>query len=165
MSTNIDQIEDGSIYVTLSLRGAQPGFHWGVFVPMKKPKGDFWHAVNYSGGWSLEIKTTARIATSRSLCLLFKVGTVTNQNWDEFKATLGNVPGTGQPSLNTQEAFTCRIWVKDALVALQNAGFICLTKPIDAIEQAAVKEGEDHRTHVELGEDGAYVWNDTGFFS
>jgi len=157
------QLEDYSIYVTLSLRGAEPGFHWAIFVPTKKPQGQVWHAVNGSGGWTMEIEATAAIPTSMSLCLCFKVGTVTSKSWDVFRTTLGSVPGSGQPSPNTQETFTCRVWVKDALVALHKAGVIQLTKAISTIEQMAVQRAESNRSAVEQGTGGAMVWNATGF--
>ena len=51
MSTVTELLEDWSIYVIMSLRGANPGFHWGLFVPTNKPQGYVWHATNVSGGW------------------------------------------------------------------------------------------------------------------
>ncbi|KAF2469554.1 uncharacterized protein BDR25DRAFT_315166 [Lindgomyces ingoldianus] len=163
MSSVLAELENYSIYVILSLRGAEPGFHWGIFVPTNKPQGDVWHAVNRTGGWSLEIKTTSGIPTSISLCLCFKVGTVNAETWAKLKDTLQQVPGNGQPSPNTQEAFTCRVWVKDALLALHNAGVIRLTKAIATIEEEAIMQAEGNRAGVEGGTNGAMVWNRTGF--
>lgn len=132
-------------------------------MPTNKPQGEVWLAVNRTGGWSLEIKTTNGIPDSKSLCLAFRVGIVTSQNWDTLKSTLGNVPASGHPSPNTQEAFTCRVWVKDALLALHNASVIRLLQAIATIEQEAIRTEEENRTHVELGSGSAVVWNVTGF--
>ncbi|KAI9710956.1 MAG: hypothetical protein M1820_002393 [Bogoriella megaspora] len=163
MPSVTELLEDYSIYVILSLRGAEPGFHWGIFVPTSKPRGEVWHAVNRSGGWSVDIRTTSGVPSSVSLCLCFKVGSVTSQNWDAFKATLRGLPGSSKPSPNTREAFTCRVWVKDALLALHNARLIHLTEDISNIEQAAVEKAESNRNNVEQGTGGAMVWNSTNF--
>lgn len=122
-----------------------------------------WYAVNRTGSWSLENKTTGGIPTSISLCLAFKIGTITSQNWAAFKTTLGGVPSSGQPSVNTQEAFTCRIWVKDALLALHNASIICLAMAIRTIEEKAIEAAERNRQRVEGGSGRARVWNNPGF--
>jgi len=163
MSHVTAELEDYSVYVMLNVRGTLTGFHWGIYVPTNKPQGDVWHAVNRSGGWFLETKTTTGVPTSLSLCLCFKVGTVNSQTWNTLKTTLGQVPASGQPSPNTHEAFTCRVWVKDALLALHNAGVIRLTKAIATIEEKAVEQAESRRVGVEQGTHGAMVWNNTGF--
>ncbi|KAF2786916.1 hypothetical protein K505DRAFT_330021 [Melanomma pulvis-pyrius CBS 109.77] len=161
MATVTAQLENYSIYVLLSLR-AGPGFHWGLFVPTNKPHGEVWHATNRQGGWLVEAKSTSGVPTSITLCLAFKVGTVNSANWETLRSTLGNVAGNGQPSPNTGEAFTCRVWVEDALLALHNAGVISLTQAITTIEQRAIETAETNREQVELG-GRAMVWNATGF--
>lgn len=163
MSTIADLLEDNSIYIILSLRGAQPGFHWGFFVPTNKPHGEVWHAINPSGGWFLETKTTRGVPDSMSLCLVLKLGIATSQNWETLRTTLANVPCCGEPSLNTGEPFTCRIWVKDAILALHHAGVIHLTKSIEDIESKAFKAAELNRRAVEQGKGHARVNNNTGF--
>ncbi|KAF2875039.1 hypothetical protein BDV95DRAFT_306668 [Massariosphaeria phaeospora] len=163
MSSVLAQLQNYSIYVILNLRGAGPGFHWGIYVPTNKPQGDVWHAVNRTGGWSVEIKTTSGVPSSLSLCLCFKVGTVNSQNSSVLRATLRQVPGSGQPSPNTQELFSCRVWVKDALLALHNAGVIRLTMAIATIEERAIERGEMLREGVEHGVKDAMVWNNPGF--
>lgn len=147
----------------LSLRGAEHGFHWNIFVPTDKPKGEIWHAVNRSGGWSLEIERTMGIPYLMSLCVALKLGTVTSGNWEILRTTLANVPGSGQASSNTGEAFTCRVWVKDAVLALHNAEVILLKRSIEGIEKAAVEAGESHRAFIERGTQPAKVENSTGF--
>lgn len=163
MPTVTDQLENWSIYITLSLRGAEPGFHWGIFVPTEKPKGKVWHAINNTGGWTLEFKETDGIPNSKSLCMLYKIGSVTSQNWATLHSTLGQVPGSGQPSLNTHEEFTCRVWVKDALLALHHAHVIHLTGTIADIEQDAIQYGESNRTPIEKGSGDALVVDETDF--
>lgn len=46
------------------------------------------------------------------------------------EAVIWSIPANDTASLRTGEAFTCRIWVKDVLVALQDAGLILLSTDI-----------------------------------
>jgi hypothetical protein len=162
MSTVVELLEDWSIYVILSLRGENPGFHWGIYVPTNKPQGYVWHAINESGGWKMEEKISSGVPYPMSLCLVFKVGTVNSSNWDTLRSTLYQIPAEGQPSTHTGEVFSCRTWTKDSLLALHNAGIIQLTQAIQTIESDVVSEAEQNRRSVELGRP-AMVWNHTGF--
>ncbi|KAH7335091.1 hypothetical protein BKA66DRAFT_435612 [Pyrenochaeta sp. MPI-SDFR-AT-0127] len=163
MSTVTELLEDWSIYVIMSLRGANPGFHWGLFVPTNKPQGYVWHATNVGGGWTMEEKITSGIPNSMSLCLAFKVGTVNSSNWDTLRSTLHQVPAEGQPSPNTGEDFSCRTWVEDSLLALHNASIIQLSKAIQTIEEDVLRVAESNRRPVESGTGAAMIWNQTGF--
>jgi hypothetical protein len=163
MSVITKLLKEHSIYIILSLRGAEPGFHWSFFIPTDKPHGEVWHATNRTGGWFMETKSTPGVPNSISVCVALKLGTFTNENWVTLRSTLSNVPSSGQPSLNTGEAFTCRVWVKDAILALHNASVINLTKPIEEIEKDALAQGEDNRKPIEEGTGPAIVENDTGF--
>lgn len=104
--------------------------HWGIFIHSQKNSGTFYHAVNRAGGWSLEVERTEGIYRSRPLVLLFRLGSVSSSTSTLCDSTLRNVPAKGEPSTRTSEAFTCRIWVKDAVVALHSAKIIVLTKSI-----------------------------------
>lgn len=59
-----------------------------------------------------------------ALIVLVRVGQV--QNSSCATSTIENIPVDGNPSLRTGEAFTCRIWVKDALAVLHEHGEIKL---------------------------------------
>ncbi|KAG6208376.1 hypothetical protein E4U35_000135 [Claviceps purpurea] len=52
-----------------------------------------------------------------------------------------DVQADGSPSKRTGESFTCRIWVKDVLVALHDCGEIVLPAIIDVLEGMAVEKG------------------------
>ncbi|KAI5777816.1 hypothetical protein EDC01DRAFT_390457 [Geopyxis carbonaria] len=163
MSSVAASLSNHSIYVFLNLRGAEPGFHWGLFVPTHAPHGAVWHAVNRTGGWFLEANATPSIPNPMSLCLVFKTGAVDATNFDKLKTEVENVPASGEPSPYTGEAFSCRVWVKDALAALDAAGLIGLERSTTEVEEAAVAKAEANREAVELGTGGAVVWNDAGF--
>ncbi|KAJ8106729.1 hypothetical protein OPT61_g9347 [Boeremia exigua] len=163
MSAVADLLENNSIYIFLNLRGALPGFHWGIFIPTNNPQGEVWHAVNRSGGWFLENKSTNGTPDPMSLCLVLKLGTVTSEHWAALRSALASVPSSGQPSLNTGEAFSCRVWVRDAVRALHDAGVIQLAKAVESIEAFALETAESHRCYIERGTRAALVLNSTGF--
>ncbi|KAJ2986113.1 hypothetical protein NUW58_g5186 [Xylaria curta] len=75
------------------------------------------------------------------------------------KEVIRNIPADGSPSQRTGEAFTCRIWVKDALMALCEQGVIALPADIDALEYTAVQHGLSYAPYSEGGH-GATVIND-----
>jgi hypothetical protein len=163
MSNPIGTLENKSIYIILTLRGALPGFHKSILFPTEVPTGEVWHATNPSGGWFLETETMVRLMKSLSVCVALKVGTVTDQSLMILRTTLEGVPFSGEPSVNTGEAFSCTVWVKDALLALHKAGVITLIKDIDTINQEAIAAGEADRSNTELGTGPPIVLNNTGF--
>lgn len=57
-----------------------------------------------------------------ALIVLVRVGQC--QSYSQSEAILKTIPADGNPSLRTGEAFTCRIWVKDVLMALHENGDI-----------------------------------------
>lgn len=153
------QYENWGIYVILSSRGAQPGFHWGIFVPSASPLGTVWHATNSSGGWRLERKDTSNIPMSMSLCVAAKVGNVNSATLETLTQTLDSIPAAGQPSSRNNEPFTCRVWVQDALHALHMARVIVLTKSIEKIVEKLIDIGEEVKPAVENGSSSALVLN------
>jgi hypothetical protein len=66
-----------------------------------------------------------------SLVLVFKIGSVSSQT--ALDQVLQAVPADGSASLRTGEAFTCRIWTKDALVALHDSRIVTLPENIDEL--------------------------------
>lgn len=166
MSTATAEFENNSIYIVLKLRsGGPPDFHWAIFVPTAKPQGILWHATNITGGWAVETKTNYNLPLSMAFCVALRVGSITGavDDFDTLKATMEGVPGTGVSSFHTQEVFDCRVWVKDALVALQDAGIINLTVDTSTIEQDAFDKAYQNRERVEQAPNQAKIVNTTGY--
>lgn len=63
-----------------------------------------------------------------SLVLVYKIGIASSQR--AVDQVLQTVPADSSASLRTGEAFTCRIWTKDALMALHNNRIVTLTANI-----------------------------------
>lgn len=92
-----------------------------------------------------------------SLIAMLQVAKVNNHS--RAKEVIQSIPADGSPSQRTGEAFDCRIWVKDVLVALCEQGVIALPADIDALERKAVQHGLRHAPYSEGGH-GATVIND-----
>ena len=86
------------------------------------------HATNRFGGWQLEVRTSSNALSSLSLVLIYKIGPASSQT--AFDQVLRAVPANGSASLRTGEAFTCRIWTKDAIMALHNNRIVTLEADI-----------------------------------
>ena len=154
-----DQYENNSIYVLLSSRGALPDFHWGIFIPTNTPHGYLWHASNKEGGWHLKYGTSSNVPFSMSLLLAHKIGTVNSETWETCCNTLNLIPCSGQPSLHTGEQFSCRVWVKDAILELQKNKVIDLPEAISQIETELMNRASSFKDAVEGGFSTAQVDN------
>ncbi|PLB48317.1 hypothetical protein P170DRAFT_437985 [Aspergillus steynii IBT 23096] len=150
------QYEDYSIYIMLKSRGALPGFHWGLFIPTSSPAGELWHATNETGGWVVTPTSTNEIPFSMALVLAYKIGSISPSGLGAVKNILDNVPYNISHSPNTNEPFSCRIWVKDALVQLRENGFMLL-RDVSEIEEELIDRASDHKESVERGEEDAVV--------
>jgi len=104
-----------------------------------------------------------------SLILLYDLGAISPECIPAVDTVFQGIPGNGEPSKRTGEAFTCRIWAKDTLMALQAEGIIILSYDIgasnsprlllvihtdyskDIIEAEAVSEAGRYEKSVETG--------------
>ena len=145
------QLESLSIYVIPNLRGAEVGFHWGLFIPTDKSLSELWHGTNDGEGWQLKVEQTRGFLSTIGLCLCFVIGTAKAERLQKLRDILRAVPGSGEPSRHGQEKFTCRVWVKDTLVALRDADPINSTREASDIEQVAINAAESNKILVEQG--------------
>ncbi|KAJ5951933.1 uncharacterized protein N7479_010346 [Penicillium vulpinum] len=140
-------------------RGAGVGFHWGLFIPTPTPLGDVWHATNESGGWNVKPNSSNKVPFSMSLILAYKISSISPSTFGACKGILDVVPYDYSHSPNTGEPFSCRVWVKDAIIALQKKGIIVLPQEISLIEVELVKRASLHKLSVEQGRKSAQVEN------
>lgn len=153
------QYENYSIYVMLSSRGALPDFHWGLFIPTTTPVGDVWHATNRTGDWNVQPRSSGNVPFSMSLVLAHKIGSISPSAWAACKNVLNAVPYDYSHSPNTGEPFSCRVWVKDALLGLHENRIIVLPQDVSLIERELVERANSHKALVEVGREGAEVEN------
>ena len=129
------QYQNNSIYIFLRSRGALPGFHWGIFIPTASPLGHIWHATDNQGGWRLEHHVEIdEVPFSIGLVLCQKIGTADADKFEMCYDVLNAVGADGTPSPHTGEAFSCRVWVKDAMLALHKNRIIVLPGEADEVE-------------------------------
>ncbi|KAB8278612.1 hypothetical protein BDV30DRAFT_233575 [Aspergillus minisclerotigenes] len=104
--------EANGLYLLLSDRGDNYTFHWGLYLAKSQPEGEVFHIVNAQNSteWIYESQTSK---TDR----------------------LSQIPLEDSTYFN--EKITCRVWVKEALYALDDEGYIKLTTSIGEIEQEA----------------------------
>jgi hypothetical protein len=102
--------------------------HWGLLITSIATSGRYFHATNKSGGWILEVKLSSDPMSLMSLVLVQKLGEASSP--DQMYKALQGVPADGSPSLRTGEPFTCRISLKDAVMALHKNGLLDLIADI-----------------------------------
>jgi hypothetical protein len=101
--------------------------HWGIILTDTTATSVLHDASNRAGPWTYREKR-GDPAHSLTLIALIRVSDVS----DHPLAThiIQSSPANGNPSRRTGETFTCRIWVKDTLVALHDNGVITLPADI-----------------------------------
>lgn len=97
--------------------------HWGLILTDSYGNPILHHASNRTGPWKYE-EREARPEQSMSLIVLIRVDKVKSHS--HTMDVIKSIPAVGTPSRRTGEDFTCRIWIKDVLVALHECGEIVL---------------------------------------
>ncbi|KAJ4249765.1 hypothetical protein NW762_012107 [Fusarium torreyae] len=137
MSLN-ESLDSTSIYISLKSRPTPGEYHWGLILTDSNSKPVLHHATNIKGPWAYETLHDDA-ASPMSLIALMKVGNI--ENYSLAEEIVQKVPADGSPSWRTGESFTCRIWVKDALVELHENGLTRLPVDIDTIESKTIEYG------------------------
>ncbi|KAH7214426.1 hypothetical protein DER44DRAFT_879665 [Fusarium oxysporum] len=171
MSLN-GNLESSSIYIAMKSRPSPREYHWGLIVTNNIGRPVLHHATNLTGPWEYEERRNES-AIDLTLIVLVKASGVSNL--PRATQIIQSVPADGKPSRRTGAAFTCRIWVKDALVELHETGEIFLADDIEVIETEAIayaESGKDLVTVIlhaagirgrpSVGSDGFYYWGGMG---
>ncbi|KAH7214337.1 hypothetical protein BKA60DRAFT_610015 [Fusarium oxysporum] len=141
MSLN-GNLESSSIYIAMKSRPSPREYHWGLIVTDDIGRPVLHHATNLTGPWKYEERRNDS-AIDLTLIVLVKASGVSNV--PRATQIIQSVPADGKPSRRTGAAFTCRIWVKDALVELHETGEIFLADDIEVIETEAIAYAERFR--------------------
>lgn len=139
--------ETDGLYILLSDRGEDSygSFHWSLFLAKSNTTGTMFHLINATlidsiraasaSSWRYETKSSIA-SQSRRLLLALKVGVLEPVLQDAVGDRLAQVP-IEEYSTRFGEDVTCRVWLKEALFALNDEGYVTLTKSIDGIENEA----------------------------
>ncbi|OAA55873.1 hypothetical protein SPI_08080 [Niveomyces insectorum RCEF 264] len=150
-------LERKTIYISLNTRPIAGEYHWGLVLTDSHGNPVLHHASNGRGGqWAYE-ERQVNPAQSLTLVALIRVAKV--KSVSQAEEVIRSIPADGYPSQRTGEAFTCRIWVKDVLMALYEQGVISLPRDIDIIERTVINEGLTYAPYAEEGYGATVVDN------
>ncbi|KAI2864958.1 hypothetical protein CBS147321_7116 [Aspergillus niger] len=131
------QLEPNGLYLLLADRESSSTFHWGLYLAKSPTDGTIFNLINFPNPnvYSYEVKSDQKVITSRRYLLALKVGDLHPALHGPLETRLSQIPI--QYSTRFHEAMTCRVWVKEALFALDDEGYIKLVESINGIEAEA----------------------------
>lgn len=130
--------EPNALYILLLDRGDTYLFHWQLYLTTSALEGTTFHITNDLGPttWQYESSPTREIPTLRRLLLALKVSALEPVLHKALANRLALVPLT-LFSTRFREHLSCRVWVKEALFALDDEGYVNLGKSVRDIEEEA----------------------------
>ncbi|KAK2762048.1 hypothetical protein FQN54_001054 [Arachnomyces sp. PD_36] len=133
MSTSLN-FDPNGLYIVLSDIGAIDRFHWGLYLATSEDIGVIFHLTNppNSSEWIYETRTTSNMRQSVNLLVATKIAVIDPVLGGIMPDRLAQIPI--QYSARFREDITCRVWLKEALFALDEEGFIKLTASVDDVE-------------------------------
>ncbi len=118
-----------------------PRFHWMLFVQNQNSLcGTKFHAIQDASGWSYE-SLSYSLHTSVSIATAAVIGQVPFGTLNDFDALLRRIPINEVPNVDKarEPKLTCRVWLREALRRLHNAGYIQCN--VDAMEMEMLEYG------------------------
>ncbi|KAF7163166.1 hypothetical protein CNMCM5623_008236 [Aspergillus felis] len=137
MSTKITFDVNG-LYILLSDRGDKGyTFHWGLYLHQAEDSGYLYHLINEtdSSSWRFDPGPSKNMMNSQRLLVALKIGVLEPTLHQALLDRLWQIPIAY--STRFHESITCRVWLKEALFALDDEGYIKLTESVDDIETEA----------------------------
>lgn len=127
--------EPNSLYVLLLDLGSAFLFEWQLFLASTTTTGRLFHITNDSGPVAWEYKTEmVNMSTCERVVIALQVGIIGPVMHAALAARLRLVPLTIY-SVRCRESLCCRVWVQEALFALDDEGYLNITKTAKEIEQ------------------------------
>lgn len=132
------RFEPNTLYILLLDRGDTYLFHWQLYLTTTTHEGTTFHITNDAGPttWQYESNPTKEIPHLRRLLLALKVSALEPVLHKALADRLALVPLT-LFSTRFREHLSCRVWVKEALFALDDEGYVNLGKSVRDIEEEA----------------------------
>ncbi|CAL5867688.1 uncharacterized protein PFLUO_LOCUS1907 [Penicillium psychrofluorescens] len=144
--------EPNALYLLLLDRGDTYLFHWQLYLSTSPHDGITYHVNNEASptAWEFESCQTISLPTCSRLLLALQVGVLEPMLHAAMGERLKQVPLTLY-STRYREQLTSRVWVKEALFALDDEGYITLQKSVKDIEEEAkylamLNKSKDKRT-------------------
>ncbi|KAI2674446.1 hypothetical protein DTO012A7_6851 [Penicillium roqueforti] len=140
--SNIDApqlpFEVDGLYILLSNRGDKSyTFHWSLYLHQSPKLGSVYHLLNDidTSTWRFEHLPNESVIYDQALLVALKIGVLNPILHMPFLDRLRQIPIVD--SVRFRERITCRVWLKEALFALDDEGYIMLTRSVDDIEAEA----------------------------
>ena len=130
--------EPNALYILLLDRGDTYLFHWELYLAKSQVDGTAIHIIDDTGSsaWEYERVVTNEMPQLRRLLLALKIGSLTPLLHNALFERLAMVP-LSQYSIRFRERLNCRVWVKEALFALDDEGYVNLRHAVSDIEEEA----------------------------
>ncbi|PSS12784.1 hypothetical protein M430DRAFT_29373 [Amorphotheca resinae ATCC 22711] len=148
MPSNLISFDVNGLYILLSDIGAESQFHWGLYLATASKEGIIFHVVNgpQTGyNWEYQRKKSYNVPSSLTLLVGMKIAVMEPLLHEALAERLDAVPVA--PS-SRYGAITCRVWVKEALHALDDEGYIKLTTTVDMIEDEVTFAATENKSHM-----------------
>ncbi|KAH7910986.1 hypothetical protein BJ138DRAFT_1063969 [Hygrophoropsis aurantiaca] len=118
---NPDLLQD-SICICLFSRG-DGKFHWAIIIPVGYKQAQKFHITNLHGpSWVFE-SVSEMVSASETACIVAKIGSLGIHTVEDINNRVKNIPLISTAA-DSAEPFTCRIWVRYAVRALHDTGYI-----------------------------------------
>jgi hypothetical protein len=110
-------------------------FHWGLYLQKAPKLGCIYHLINDTGQttWRFESRPSHDVIYSQILRVAVKIGVIEPGLQQAFLERLQQIPIAY--STRFHENIICRVWLKEALFALDDEGYIQLTQGLNDIEE------------------------------
>lgn len=130
--------DPNSLYILLLDRGDTYLFHWELYLTLTSKEGITFHINNDTGPtkWQYKSARTAEMPQLRRLLLALKIGVLEPILHKALADRLALVP-LSLYSNRFREQLSCRVWVKEALFALDDEGYVNLGRSVRDIDEEA----------------------------
>lgn len=139
-------LDPNGFYILLTDIGYERQFHWGLYLATSSTSGVIFHLTNNpttGNKWAYQTKTSTNVPSSLNLLVALKVGVLDSDMHDAVGERLAQVPATNSSRYGN---ITCRVWVKEALFALNDEGYLTLTRSVDYIEDEATMQAAQNKS-------------------
>ncbi|KAJ5319322.1 uncharacterized protein N7506_012026 [Penicillium brevicompactum] len=127
-----------SIYIVLFDRGEKAyTFHWALYLHQAANSGFKYHLVNTtnSTSWKFDPHAIEDVDNDGSILAALEIGCLEPMMHPHLLHRLEEI--SILDSKRFRERITCRVWLKEAIYALDDEGYISLSRTVDEIEERA----------------------------
>ncbi|OQE47390.1 hypothetical protein PENCOP_c001G05767 [Penicillium coprophilum] len=140
-------LEPNALYVLLIDLGGSCPLEWKLCLTSTPTTGRTFYITNETGptAWQYKTEVVYSIANDMRVVLALKIGVIGPVLHAALGTRLALVP-LALYSARFREGLCCRVWVQEALFALDDEGYISLVRSIVDIEQEARQLGVLNRS-------------------